>query len=205
MAFTFPLSLPSVGGIRSITLRVNSNDGLSQSPFTFEQEIQAGQGELLLADVELIPMRRAAAEEWVAFLMALRGRYGTLLMGDPVNTSPRGTWAGTPLINGSHAIGARTLAIDGFTAGATGKAGDWMQFGSGATSQLRKVLQDFTANGSGQANVEIGPKLNAALSDDAPIVTSSPKGVWRLTSNERQWSIQVAQIYGLSFSCMEAL
>jgi len=205
MAISYPLTFPTVAEQSRISIRLSDVVGLQSSPFSFEQTIYDWGGDRLEADVELPPMKRADAEEFVAFLWALRGPLGTFLMGDPVGASPRGTWAGSPLLVGAHAAGARTLSVDGFTGGATGKAGDWIQFGSGSSTRLHKVLQDFTADGGGAATIEIAPRLRAALADNEPLVSSSCKGRWRLASNVREYSIELAQIYGLRFSCIEAL
>lgn len=204
MAISFPLAFPTTKGPRRIAIRAIDVAGLQASPLTREHTVYDWGGDGWELDIEAPPMKRADAEAWVVFLLKLRGYVGTFLAGDPVNTSPRGTWAGTPLLNGAHAAGVRTVALDGFTAAATGKEGDWLQFGTGASTRLHKVLEDFTANGAGQANVEIYPQLRAALLDNAAIVTASAKGRWRLASNVREYSIELAQVYGLRFSCIEA-
>lgn len=205
MTISFPVSLPATLSPVSITLRARSAIGQSISPFSLSQQVYEHQGELWASDVALPPMVRADAEAWIAFLLSLRGVYGTFFMGDPAGTSPRGTWAGSPAVNGAHAARVRTVAVDGFSVGATGKAGDWMQFGTGSSSRLHKVLQDFTANGSGQANIEIWPGLRDALLDNATFVTTSAKGLFRLASNERSWEVGRALTYGVQFSCVEAL
>jgi hypothetical protein len=203
VAITYPLTLPTTRAQR-IEFRAHSAVGFQPAPLTLEQTIYVWQGDTWEADVIIPPMVRAEAEGVVGFLLALNGMEGTFLMGDPLNTSPRGTWAGSPLVAGSHAAGVKTVALDGFSAAATGKVGDWIQFGSGSTSRLHKVVQDFTADGGGLASVEIWPRLRTSLADNAPIVTASPKGLWRLASNARGWSLDIGQIYGLRFSAIEA-
>jgi len=205
MALSYPLALPNTKGMRRINIRAIDVVGLQASPLTLEQTVYDWGGDMLAADVELPPMVRADAEMWVTFLLSLRGSLGTFLMGDSVGAAPRGTWAGTPLLAGSHAAGVRTVAMDGFSAGATGKAGDWLNWGSGSSTRLHKVLQDFTADGAGQATVEIYPRLRAALADNAPVTNTNAMGLWRLASNGREWSIGLGQMYGLRFSAIEDL
>lgn len=205
MAITYPLAFPTTKGLRRITIRMRSNAGVDESPYTFEQQAQAGQGDAMGADITIPPMVRADAEAFIAFLWALDGRAGTFLMGDPLGTSPRGTWAGSPKVLGAHAQRAKSIAMDGFTAGATVKAGDWIQTGSGSSTHLHKVVQDATADGSGLLTLEIRPGLRAALADNDTFVTASAKGLWRLASNVREYSIDLAQMYGVSFSAVEAL
>lgn len=175
------------------------------SPFSFSQQVYVHQGDRWEADVVLEPMKRADAEPWVAWALSLNGREGTFLLGpDPINTTPRGTWAGTPLVNGASQTG-KTLVVDGFGASATVKAGDWFQLGSASGAQLYKVVQDGTASGGGALSIEIWPRLRTSPADNAPLTSTSPKGVFRLARNQSEWSLELAQIYGLQFSALEAL
>lgn len=205
MSIAYPLAFPATRNPARVTLRIEDTVGLQVSPLSMEQTLYDWGGDMLSADVEFGPMQRADAEPFVAFLWALRGRLGTFLMGDPAGATPRGTWAGSPQLVGDHAAGARTLSFDGFTAAATGKAGDWIQFGSGATTRLYKVLQDFTADGGGLATVEIGPRLRASLADNSAPVSTSAQGRWRLAGAAREHSIAEALKFGVRFSCIEAL
>lgn len=205
MAISFPVNLPSTSGPNSFVIRLSDVIGLQPSPVTFGQTLYDWGGDMLEADISVPPMKRADAEAWVAFLWKLRGRLGTFLMGDPANSSPRGTWAGSAQVNGAQVAGLRTLPLKNLTAGATGKEGDWLQLGTGATAELHKLLADFTADGSGLASAEIAPRTRRSLLDSATVVTSGAKGLWRLASNTREYSIGLARMYGLRFSAIEAL
>jgi len=206
MAITYPLSFPSALPAAGLAFGAKSSVGMSQSPFTAEQQVYAHQGEYWLADISLAPMIRERAEAWVGFLLALNGREGTFLFGDHVNPSPRGVGTGTPLVKGASQTG-KTLLTDGWTAGQTGimKVGDWLQLGSGASSRLHKVVQDADSDGSGNATLEIWPRLRSSPDDNAVITVESPKGLWRLASNTRYWDMGAAQLYGIQFNCLEAL
>jgi hypothetical protein len=205
MAIAYPLSFPSTRNPAEISIRILDVAGMQSSPISLEQTLYDWGGDRLEADVGFGPMVREDAEPFVAFLWALRGMVGTFLMGDPAGATPRGTWAGTPLLAGAHAAGVRTLSVDGFSAAATGKAGDWLQFGTGSSTRLHKVLVDFTADGAGLATIEIAPRLRAALADNEPLDSAGCLGRWRLASNVREFSIGEAVKYGLRFSCVEAL
>jgi len=206
MTISYPLNLPSGNRVREIAIRPASVVGASRSPFTFEQQVYVHQGQMWQASVALIPMKRVDAAPWRAFFLALNIREGTFLMGQPVETDPQGTWAGTPKVFGAHAAGVTSIAMDGFSAGATVKGGDQFQTGSGSSAHLHEVAQDATADGSGLLTLEIWPPLRAALADDATFVTSSPKGLWRLDMDEAEWVYTLGQLYrGISFSAIEAL
>lgn len=206
MAISFPLSLPSVGGISGIQFSMLDAVGVGESPYTFSQEVFEHAGKRWAAEVQLAAMKRADAEYWVAFLATLKGRKGTFLMGDPIGATARGIATGTPLVNGASQTG-QTLITDGWTINQTGilKAGDWIQLGSGLTSRLHKVLQDANSDGTGNATLELWPGPRTAPADNAAIVVASTKGLWRLTSNTRDYDIRAAQIFGMTFSCVEAL
>ena len=199
MSISYPLSLPSVSGIRGIELRAVNAVAYSQSPFTFAGQAHAYPGQMWQADITLPAMAAQNAEQWVAFLLALRGRFGTFLLGDPSRTSLRGT-ATAASITGS--AGDNTVSAT-VTAGQTLLAGDYIQLGSASTATLHKVLVNYTGTGSA-ADLEIWPALRVNRTA-ATATISDARGVFRLTSNEQSWSINEARIYGISFSAMEAI
>lgn len=206
MAISYPLTMPSHTGIRNVELRAINAVAYSRSPFTFAGQAFAYAGQMWQADVTLPPMRRDDAEQWVAWLVSLRGSLGTFLLGDPRNCVPRGVATGTPLIKGGSQTGG-TINIDGAASGVTGwlKAGDYVQIGSGGTARLHKVLQDANSDGSGNVTLELWPHVRTAPADNAAVTVSSAKGLFRLASNEQAWSINEASIYGITFSAMEAV
>ena len=205
MALSFPLALPSSCAARYIKLRAHSTVGLQISPFTREQTAYVHQGEVWSIDVQYPPLVRANAEDVIGFLVGLNGMEGTFTAGQPGYATPRGTWAGSPKVLSAHAAGVKSIAMDGFSAGATVKRGDWLQTGSGSSAHLHKIVQDGAADGSGLLTLEVWPRTRAALADNDTFVTASPVGLWRLASNDREWDIETAMLYGISFSAIEAL
>ncbi len=206
MAITYPLTLPSHTGIQNITLRAVNTVGMSMSPFTYQQQAVAHAGQRWEVDVTLPSMARADAEQWVAFLVSLRGRLGTFTLGDPVSATPRGSAGGTPLVNGASQTGG-VLNIDGCTASQTGwlKAGDYIQLGTAGSATLHKVLKDADSNGSGQVSLDLWPYIRTAPANDATVVVTNTVGRFRLASNEQNWNINEASIYGLTFGGVEAI
>jgi len=206
MAISYPVNFPASIGVSSINIRAKTVVGVSSSPFTGQQQVYKHQGQWWEAEVSLPPMKRDEAEQVVAFLIKMNGQYGTFLMGDFLSTAPRGVGTGTPLVNGASQAGDE-LVTDGWTVSTTGilKAGDWIQLGSASTSTLHKVLDDVTSDASGNATLNIFPNLRSSPDDNAIITISSPKGRWRLASNETDYAIDNASIYGMTFACIEAL
>ena len=194
MAISYPLSLPTDIGIANIELRAQNAVAVSQSPFTFATQVQAYSGQMWGATVSIPPVRKDLAEPWVAFLTALRGQYGTFRLGDPNNTTPRGT-ATSATITG--AVGSSSLTV---TMLGTLLAGDYIQLGTGSDSTLHKVLVDQDGNGT----LEVWPALRKARTGVSAKLTN-PRGVFRLSSNTSSWNINESSVYGLSFDCMEVI
>jgi hypothetical protein len=205
MAISYPVSFPSIP-IQQMTIRARSVVGVSASPFTGQQQVYQHQGQWWEAEVSLPPMKRADAEQVIAFLLKLNGRYGTFTLGDPANTAPRGIGTGTPLVRGASQTG-NELITDGWTTSQTGilKAGDWIQLGSGSTSRMYKVLDDANSDASGIATLTLWPNLRSSPNDNDTVTISSPKGLWRLSANEMPYTLDEASIYGITFACVEAL
>ena len=194
MAIAYPLALPTSIGIANITLSANNAVAISQSPFTFQQQIIQHPGQRWTASVSIPPVRRDLAEPWNAFLLALNGPVGTFLLGDPNAKNPRGT-ATSATITGTGGSASPTITMTG-----TLLAGDYIQIGSGATATLYKVLQDR----SGTGTIEIWPALRSSVTA-ATVTLTNTVGRFRLSGNQQSFSINEASIYGISFDCVEAL
>ena len=199
MAITYPVALPTHTGIAQIELRAVNAVAYSQSPFTFAGQAHAYQGQMWQADVTLPPMKTADAEQWLGFLLSLRGQYGTFLLGDPLRTSLRGT-ATSCSITGSSGDNTVSATVP---SGETLLAGDYIQLGSASTATLHKVLVDYTGTGSA-ADLEIWPAIRTTHSASSATL-SNAKGNFRLSTNEQAWSINEASIYGITFGAMEAI
>lgn len=180
MTITYPLTLPNLG-IARIEMRGIERSAISASPFTGSQQVMKHSGQWWEADVTLPPLKRDEAEIWIAFLLSLRGHYGTFTMGDPMGATPQGsasTTPGTPLVNGASQTGA-TLTIDGCPASATGylKAGDYIQLGYGTSTRLHKVVADVDTDASGGATLDIWPSIRTAPADNATVIVSNTVGL----------------------------
>lgn len=200
MAISYPVDLPNTK-IASITFRARNAVAYSRSPFTYEGQVHAYAGQLWEADVTLPPMNDGDAEQWVAFLLSLRGQYGTFSMGDPLNTSLKGT---ATAVTVTGAAGDSSLDVN-VASGKTVKAGDWLQLGTGSDATLHKVLEDYTGTGSLQTDqLEVWPAIRKARSSVSATI-SDTVGLWRLNTNETTWSISDVARYGITFGCYEAV
>lgn len=194
MALSYPLATPTTIGIESIELRAVNAVAVSQSPFTFKQQVISHGGQKWEASVNIPSVHRDKAAQWKAMLVGLKGQTGTFLLGDPDYATPQGT-VSSCVASGSAGDDAVSVVMTG-----TLKAGDYIQLGSGASAKLHQVLLDQDGDGS----LEIWPSLRTNYSNQS-VVFNSPKGVFRLATNMTSWSINNASIYGISFEAVEAV
>jgi hypothetical protein len=200
---TFPISLPALPCPSRITEIKLNRDALTESPFTGTQQIQKLSYEAWRYVLEYPALTNAQAREWSAALASLRGRSGTVLFGAAIWGTPKGTWAGAPVVNGVGQSGT-TLALSGFTAGATFKAGDRLQISSGEFARMHECLSDGTADGSGLATLDIWPGHRTAPGAIDPVTATNAKGVFRLAASEfsLNWD---RPIYGFTLDLIEAV
>lgn len=201
------LSLPSSSCIASVVMTLTRAVGVTQSPFTFEEQSYRWPGEMWSMEFALPPIvNRAVAAEWKSFALKLEGQYGRFLMGDPSARLPAGSGAGTPLVNGINQTG-NTLVTDGWTPNQQGALlpGDYIQLGTGASSKLHMVTNTVNSDGAGNATLEFVPALRTSPADNAPIVISDAKGVFKLTNNSFSWQVSPGGIYRISFSAQEVV
>ncbi len=194
MAISYPLDLPEMPELTRVEVRMLDAVALSVSPFTFETEALDWGGQMWLAEIGLPPLSRDAAAPWEAWLAALRGRLGTFLLGDPDRKAPRGS-ATSAAITGQTG----SSSVDVVMAG-TLLAADLFQLGTGTDARLHKVLKDRIGSGT----LEIWPALRADYAGAAAIVTD-PKGLFRLSTNERGWTYGGDAFRRISISAEEAL
>ena len=194
MALSYPLATPTTIGIESIELRAVNAVAVSQSPFTYKQQIISHGGQKWEASVNIPSVHRDKAAEWKAMLVGLKGQTGTFLLGDPDYTTPQGT-VSSCVLSGNVSDETASVVMTG-----TLKAGDYIQLGSGSSAKLHQVLLDQDGDGT----LELWPSLRSDYTSST-VVFNSPKGVFRLATNMTSWSINNASIYGISFEAVEAV
>lgn len=204
---SYPLTLPtSPSNFVTSEWRIIRTVAYTESPFTYGQQVAKYQGSVWQTTVTLPPMNRTDAGAWQSFFMQLNGRFGTFLLGDPDAKNIQGGATTVISVNGDHSVGAYDVIVDGAdTSTVIFKKGDYVQFGSGATSKLHMIVADITSDASGNATLQIEPSLKTALTDDDVVTYSNTKAVMRMDSNELGWNANNVSLYGITFSCTEAL
>ena len=203
MAISYPIQVPN-HDFASFNMRLVRAVAMTESPFTFQQQVYEYDGAKWEMEITLPPLTYVEAREWEAFILSLRGMRGTFLMGNPLHDGPQGT-ATVVALREQGLIRSTTINVDGSTSGQTLKAGDYFQIGSGADSHIHQVVQDATFDGSGNATLEIEPGLRTTYANNTTLDFTLPKGVWRLASNDIGWSVDQASLHGFTIPCVEAL
>lgn len=202
---TYPLSFPSVGVVDS-SFRLVRVVSESQSIFTGASQVYQHQGEWWEGEVTFRTMRRADAALVQSFLAQLRGKYGTFLYGDPDALALGLLGAGGTInVNGAGQTG-NSLNVDGMTNSTTIlRAGDYFQIGTGSAAKLYMCTEDLVSNGSGVGVLNFEPRLKVSPADNASVITSSPKGVFRLSENIAEWRANQTNLYQVTIAFKEAI
>jgi len=200
MTISYPLTAPS-DVPASITFSPRFAVGENESAFTYSSEVYEHIGQQMIWSVQIPPLNQTQASDWEAFFLALNGVYGTFTLGDPTRTAPRGTGNGTPVVDGAGQQRSKTLTTRGWAANERVlMAGDYFQLGT----RLHRSMQHVDSDGSGEAIIDLFPRVRDVLVDGTAITLNNTVGVWKL-SQAPQWSVQEAQIYGFAFQCKEAI
>ena len=124
--------------------------------------------------------------ELMAFIMKQRSRKENFTIIPPEIEDARGNETGTVLVNGVHAVGDTTIAMDAFASDGAGrfKAGDFIKFAS--HDKVYMVVSDVTSS-SNAATVTIEPPLTTALADDSVVTYDNVPFTVHLTNDVQEF------------------
>jgi len=135
--------------------------------------------------ISVITSTRATAYgELMAFMVKQRSGKENFTVVPPEIEDARGNISGTVLVNGVHAVGDTTIAVDAMTGSL--KAGDFLKF---AHDKIYMVVADVTADGSNEATITIEPPLTTALADDSSVTYDDVAFTVHLTNDVQEFGI----------------
>ena len=206
MSGAFPISNAkfSTMGIKSIQTTIISK---SDSGKRLARQID---GQRFAFSVEIITGKRSDIYgELMAFIVKQRSGKETFTITPPEIKNARGSETGTVLVNGVHAVGDTTIAMDGFAGDSAGrfKTGDFIKFAS--HNKVYMVVADVTSS-SNAATVTIEPPLTTALADDSVVTYDNVPFTVFLTNDIQEFGAVGADkdgnlIYKFQFDVEEAL
>ena len=145
----------------------------------------------------------------MAFIVKQRSGKENFTIIPPEIEDARGTETGTVLVNGVHAVGDTTIAMDAFAGDGAGrfKAGDFIKFAS--HTKVYMVVADATSS-SNASTVTIEPPLLIALTDDSVVTYDNVPFTVYLTSDIQEFGVNGADkdgtlYYEYQFDVEEAL
>ena len=206
MSGAFPISNSkfSTMGIKSIQNTIISK---SDSGKKLARQID-GQRFAFTAKI-IVGKRSDIYGELMAFIMKQRSRKENFTIIPPEIEDARGSETGTVLVNGVHAVGDTTIAMDAFASDGAGrfKAGDFIKFAS--HDKVYMVVSDVTSS-SNAATVTIEPPLTTALADNSAVTYDNVPFTVHLTNDVQEFGTVGADkdgnvLYQFEFDVEEAL
>ena len=164
-------SFPSSPEPSSINIKSNQTTMVSVA-ISGRRQARQLQNQRWSMEVGFPPMTRSEFAPIMAFIVSQRGKKESFQFTPVIIDDALGVETGTVLVNGVHAVGDTTIAMDAFAADGSGrfKAGDFIKFGG--HNKVYMVVSDVTSS-SNAATVTIEPPLTTALSDNDTIVYDS--------------------------------
>ena len=154
--------------------------------------------------VSFPPMKRASFAPIFAFINAQRGKKESFTYTPPIIDDALGTETGSVLVNGVHAVGDTTIAMDAFAGDGAGrfKAGDFLKFAS--HDKVYMVVSDVTSS-SNAATVTIEPPLTTALTDDSAVTYDSVPFTVALKNDVQEFTIGQDAFYRYELDFIEVI
>jgi len=185
MSGAFPISSAkfSTMGIKSIQNTIISK---SDSGKRLVRQID---GQRFAFTVQIITGTRASVYgELMAFIMKQRSGKETFTIIPPEIEDARGNETGTILVNGVHAVGDTTIAVDGHQNDNPNafKAGDFIKFAS--HNKVYMIVADVQAS-SNASTVTIEPPLIATVADDSVVTYDNVPFTVYLTNDIQEFGV----------------
>ena len=147
--------------------------------------------------------------ELMAFIIKQRSGKENFTIIPPEIEDARGTETGSVLVNGVHAVGDTTIAMDGFAGDGAGrfKTGDFIKIAS--HDKVYMVVADVTSS-SNASTVTIEPPLITALADDSAVTYDNVPFTVHLTNDIQEFGVVGADkdgnlLYKFEFDVEETL
>ena len=195
-------ALPTTPVFNAMNFKDESNTliSISDSGRRFSRKIDNQRWKFTCKYVNL---SRAEFAPILAFITKQRGAKETFTVSPPKIKDALGSETTTISVNGIHAVGDNTIAIDGFNADSAGslKAGDFLKFAS--HTKVYMVVSDVTPS-SNAATVTIEPPLIEALADDSTVTYDDVTFTVYLEGTVQTYDLGFNDLYNYEFDVCEA-
>ncbi len=200
----FPIDFPTEPGLTGVEFTMARQTPIAQSPFTgAEQRNNLIYSTWLLAGrVPDMTGDEAAVRDWRAFLMELRGQFGTFSIVVPGNDDPSTGYSGAiGTVDGAGQVGT-SIVTEGWDNGAEIlNRGDYFNLGE----ELKMCTSSISSGVAGTAIIDFEPEIKVPPANGSDVIINSPTIIMRLQEDEAVWSLKYPLIYGFSFKAQEAV
>jgi len=204
-------TFPSSQGLRGLNF-TNSQPNLLSVSVSGRRQAKTQGAQAFSFTAQTPPMTTAEYKEVMGFLAAQQGQYGSFQIVLPNISTPAGSVTGNVLdVNGAHAAGVKSIAVDGGTAGQTGylKKGDVVRFTAktGEDQVGAKVYiltADLDTSGGGAGTLSIEPGLIEAIATNTEIQTNDVEFTVFMTSAVQEYQTGLSDHTQLEFEAREA-
>jgi len=141
-------------------------------------------------------MTRSIFAPTMAFIVKQRGAKESFTITYPSYMNAQGNETGTVLVNGVHAVGDTTIAMDGFGGDGAGRflAGDFIKFSG--HDKVYMVVADVTSS-SNASTVTIEPPIVSALANNETVTYDSVPFTVYLLNDVQEFNAGQANSSGL--------
>ena len=203
MAITYPVALPTGIPFQSSRIKLDFHKSTfeSISRHKTRQSWNEGKTDRWIGVYTTPKLNNTQLRLMSSWMRSMIDDNGSFYAVDFDNTEPAATVTGTPLVNGASQTG-KQLITDGWALSTTVlSAGDRIQVGS----QYFEIKEDATTDGSGNVTLEIMPAIRTSPADNAPIITSNPKMIAKLSSIENTVDTDHTKTGVISFAWEEEI
>lgn len=199
MSVAFPVFMP-IGGdgrtlIESYNLSLVNKVGVSESPFSFAQQIQDYGADRWEGTITTRPLYGEDARNMRGFLNSIQGRRGTFQFAIPQSLSNHYELNGTFSTQNHIHIRPKT----GITPDHSLTRGTYFSLGSAGSRRLFMMSEDYSGNITDEHN--ISPRANyISYSTGEDLITTNPIGTFRLMDNNTGFSVDITEGHRISFS-----
>ena len=180
--------------IENMSLRIVRSNALTESPYTFQQQVQysshIGKWE---ADVKIKPLQGNNLNEFQAFLASLRGRreFFPLPIYHQWNVNQETQLTNITTNYTARDVGDTLIYTDNTQAGARGRIFD--------IDKRLHIVTDY----SSYQNLKIEPPVTTTIPVGRDVNFDDPAGFFRLESDTVQFDINNAITSGFYFTCVQ--
>lgn len=198
MTIAYPVSFPTINNktiVENFTMRIVQSAAITQSATSFSQQVQDFNVARWEAEITIRPLDYEEAKVFSAFIASLRGITKTFRFGDPQQNYATNVPVCTT--TQSHVAGTSAISIQNSSNHALIAGSHFSLLG-----RLHILLEDAPANTT--QTCEISPPLRATTIATTLDVTY-PTGIWRLASNDIEWSAGRESLHRYTLACVEAI